>query len=363
MPEHWLGIRRHVCPNPGVGTHAGEMKVVLVAPPWLPVPPAGYGGTELVIDGLARGLDALGCDVTLFATGDSTCPVPTRSLHRTALGTGRSRTAAMLAHVLAAYDAVDAIAPDIVHDHTILGAYIAAESGRVAVTTNHNAFDDDANAVYRRIAGRVPVLALSEAHAQHAHGFTPAAAIHHGIDVEQYPPGPGGGGYAAFLGRISPKKGVHIAIAAAREAGIGLRIAAKITEAAEEEYYRRVIEPQLGDGIEFLGEVGGEAKQRLLGSAQCLLNPIQWDEPFGMVMIESMACGTPVVSTARGAAREIIDDGITGFAVTNERGLASAIADTEHLDRSTVRAVAQQRFSFARMAADHMRVYEEVMQR
>lgn len=337
------------------------MKVLLVAPPWLPVPPTGYGGTELVIDGLARGLEQLGHEVTLFATGDSTCPVPTHSWHRTALGTGRSQTAAMLAHIVTAYDVVDAVAPDIVHDHTILGAFAAATRGLPAVTTNHNAFDDDANAIYRRICERVPVLALSASHARHALGFTPLAAIHHGIDLDAYEIGRGSGGYAAFLGRISPKKGVHIAIAAAREAGIGLRIAAKITDSIEEEYFRRVIEPQLGDGIEFLGEVGGKAKQRLLGNAACLLNPIQWDEPFGMVMIEAMACGTPVVSTARGAAPELIDSGVTGYAVTDERDLASAITRTVRLDRQRVRDAARQRFSFQRMAAEHVRVYEEVL--
>ena len=339
------------------------MKVLLVAPPWLPVPPTGYGGTELVIDGLARGLQALGCEVTLFATGDSTCPVPVRSHHRAALGTGRSRTAAMLAHVLAAYDAADALAPDIVHDHTILGAYVAAEGGRVAITTNHNAFDDDANATYRRIADRVPVLALSRSHAGSARGFTPMASIHHGIDVDAQPVGSGDGGYAVFLGRIAPSKGVHVAIAAAREAGIPLRIAAKITEAAEEDYFRAVIEPELGDGIEFLGEVGGDAKRRLLGDACCLLNPIQWDEPFGMVMIEAMACGTPVVAMARGAAPEIIDAEVTGIAVTDERDLAPAIERALRMDRGAVRRVAHRRFSVARMAAAHLRAYEEVLGR
>lgn len=347
----------------GFGYCSIEMKVFLVAPPWLPVPPTGYGGTELVIDGLARALVELGHDVTLFTTGDSTCPVTRRSFHRSSLGTGQSRTAAMLAHVLAAYDVARAVKPDIVHDHTILGAYVAANTDLTAVTTNHNAFDDDANAIYRQIAKSVPVLALSQAHAKHADGFTPIASIHHGIDFAHYPQGAGGGGYAAFLGRISPKKGVHLAIEAAREAGIGLRIAAKITETAEEVYFRRVIEPQLGDGIEFLGEVGGDAKQRLLANAICLLNPIQWDEPFGMVMIEAMACGTPVISTARGAAPEIIDVGVTGFTVTDDRELAHTISRISALDRSGVRERAQERFSLHRMAQDHVRVYEKVLSR
>lgn len=337
------------------------MKVLIVAPPWLPVPPAAYGGTELVVDGLCRGLAALGHDVTLVATGDSTCPVPLRWHHREALGTGRSRTAGMLAHVLAAYDVADALAPDIIHDHTILGAYVASTTRHRAITTNHNAFDDDTNPVYRRIARRVPVIAISGSHARSARGFTPIAAIHHGLDTDAIAPGSGTGGYALFLGRISPAKGVHHAIEAAHAIGMPLRIAAKVTEQPERDYLARAIEPRLGAGATFLGEVGGDAKDRLIGEAAVLVNPIQWEEPFGMVMIEAMARGTPVVACARGAAREIVDPGITGILVESTSDLPAALLRAVELDRSAVRARARERFSLDRMAREHVRAYEHVL--
>lgn len=333
----------------------------MVAPPWLPVPPTGYGGTELVVDGLCRGLVALGHEVALFATGDSTCPVPTRWQHREHLGTGRSRTAGMLSHALAAYEAAATMRPDIVHDHTILGAYVAATAGATAITTNHNAFDEDANAIYRHIADRVPVIAISHSHERTASGFTPIAAIHHGIDVDAHAAGTGDGGYALFIGRISPSKGVHHAIDAARAIGMPLRIAAKVTEHQEREYFRRVIEPELGSGAEFLGEVGGEAKERLLGSAAVLVNPIQWDEPFGMVMVEAMAHGTPVVAIDRGAATEIVEPGLTGVLVEDPRDLPDAIVAARSLDRAAIRDRARQRFSLDRMAREHVAAYERVL--
>lgn len=333
----------------------------MVAPPWLPVPPTGYGGTELVVDGLCRGLVALGHDVTLFATGDSSCPVPLRWQHPEHLGTGRSRTAGMLSHALAAYDVAATLRPDIVHDHTILGAYVAAMTGMPALTTNHNPFDRDANAIYRRIADRVPVVAISRSHARAAEGFVPIAAIHHGIDVDGHGSGSGDGGFALFIGRISPSKGVHHAIRAARAVGMPLRIAAKVTEQGEREYFHRVIEPELGPGTAFLGEVGGAAKERLLGSATVLVNPIQWDEPFGMVMVEAMAHGTPVVATARGAAVEIVEPGITGILVEDARDLPDAILAARGLDRSRIRARARERFSLERMAREYVAAYERVL--
>lgn len=341
----------------------------MVAPPWLPVPPTGYGGTELVIDGLCRGLIALGHEVTLFTTGDSTCPVPMRFQHPQALGTGRSNTAGMLNHVLRAYDIADALEPDIVHDHTILGAYVASTRHHPAITTNHNPFDSDTNPIYSRLAAAVPVIAISNAHAATAHGFTPITAIHHGIDTEAMPLGDGSGGYALSLGRISPSKGIHLAIDAARAAGIPLRIAAKVTEQGEREYFHREIEPRLGDGIEFLGEVGGAVKVQLLREAACLLNPIQWDEPFGMVMVEAMACGTPVIATDRGAAAELVRDGVNGVLVSSRTepsnalvdSIAEAIRRALAFDRHKVRADAIDRFSLTRMARDHVVVYEHVL--
>ena len=185
--------------------------------------------------------------------------------------------------------------------------------------------------------------------------------IHHGIDVDAHPPGGGEGGYALFLGRMSPDKGVHTAAQVAGDAGMPLRIAAKMREPAERAYFREQVEPLLGNGIEYVGEVAGPAKLELLRDAVCLLNPIDWDEPFGMVMIEAMACGTPIVATPRGSTPELIDEGVTGFVRGSFDGLVGAVAKAGSLDRTRVREVAEDRFSADRMVAWHLQLYGRVI--
>jgi glycosyltransferase involved in cell wall biosynthesis len=229
------------------------------------------------------------------------------------------------------------------------------------VTTNHGPFGGELSTFYRMIQGTTPIIAISDRHAELAIGTRIAAVIHHGIDIDAYPLGDGAGGYAAFLGRMSPDKGVHTAALAARRAGVPLRIAAKMREAAEVAYFRDRVEPLLGDGIEYVGEIGYEDKVALLRDASCLINPIDWEEPFGMVIVEAMACGTPVVATPRGSAPELIDDGVTGFLRADEEGLAAAVRDAGSLDRAAVRAVAARRFTSERMAAEHEQLYRRAI--
>jgi glycosyltransferase involved in cell wall biosynthesis len=159
---------------------------------------------------------------------------------------------------------------------------------------------------------------------------------------------------------MSPDKGVHTAIAVARAAGVPLKIACKMQEPAEQVYFRAVVAPLLGGDVEFVGEVGGDQKLDLLAGARCLLNPIAWHEPFGMVMIEAMACGTPVVATPMGAVNEIVDDGVTGFVRATPGDLALAVVAAGELDRLACRQVAADRFSIARMAEEHVQLYEAV---
>lgn len=337
------------------------MRIAVIAPPWVAVPPAGYGGTERVVDDLCRALAADGHDVLLYATGDSSCPVERAWTYESALGTDRISATAELRHVTDAYDIVCQWGADIVHDHTMTGPFYAERFAHLSVvTTNHGPFDGDLGALYRRLAGRVPVIAISNHQALTARGIPVAAVIHHGVDVESFPVGTGRGGHALFLGRMNPDKGLHTAIRVARQAGIPLRIAAKMREKAEFEYFEQRIRPQLGGGIEYLGEVGGDAKLTLIGDALCLLNPIHWPEPFGMVMAEALACGTPVVATPEGAAPEIVDDGITGFLRTDEASLVTALGYVEGLDRRACRRAAESRFSARRMAADHARLFDAV---
>jgi len=338
----------------------GSLRVGIIAPPWLPVPPVAYGGTENVVDILARGLVTAGVDVLLVTTGDATCPVPRRWVFPHALGVGNGGVAEEACHVIGAYSMLGDV--DIVHDNSMVGPiYALSVPGPPVVTTNHGPFNEILTPVYRAISQRTPVIAISNHQASEADGVSIAAVIHHGIDVERIPFGTGTGGYAAFLGRMHPDKGIEKAITVARAAGMPLRIAAKMTELAEREYFKALVAPRLGGDIEFVGELGRTEKYELLKDAVCLLNPIRWAEPFGMVMIEAMACGTPVVTTNCGSAPEIVDDGETGFLCDDESSLVASLHRVISLDRSRCRAAVEQRFSSRRMAADHIALYRRLI--
>ena len=336
------------------------MRIVLVAPPWVAIPPTAYGGTEAVLDVLARGLERAGHDVLLFTTGDSTCPVTRDSILPHAIGVGVGGSATELRHVVHAYRA--AVGADIVHDHTLIGpVYADRFAGLPVVTTNHGPFQSELGDYYQAIAEGTPIIAISNHQASTATRTPIAAVIHHGVDPDRYPAGLGDGGYALFLGRMCPEKGIPAAVHAARRAGMPLRIAAKMSEPAEKLYFERCVKSLLGGDIEFVGEVGGVDKVNLIGGAVCLLNPIDWPEPFGMVMVEALACGTPVVATHMGAAPEIVDDGVTGFIRSTEEDLAWAVQASQNLDRGACRAAVTGHFSAERMVAEHVALYEQVI--
>jgi glycosyltransferase involved in cell wall biosynthesis len=313
-----------------------------------------------MLDELARGLVGAGHDVVLFATGDSTCPVTTSWVHPHAMGLSGVGPLAELNQVIAAYRSL--VDCDVIHDHTLAGPLYAARFPRLAVvTTNHLPFDPSLTPLYSAIAERVPVVAISHHQASTASGLPIAEVIHHGVNVDAYPVGTGGGGYAAFLGRMHPAKGVDLAIHAARAVGMPLLIAAKMRDEGEVAYFQERVRPLLGGDVEYLGEVGGADKLELLGSAACLLNPIQWPEPFGMVMLESLACGTPVITTGRGAAPEIVDDGVTGFLCEDEPSLTDALRRAADIDRRTCRTSAEERFSAKRMVERHVALYRRLI--
>lgn len=338
------------------------MRIALIAPPWLPVPPPAYGGTEAVVDRLARGFVDAGHEVCLFTTGDSTCPVPRAwSLdHSVAERMGDSVTE--LRHVVHAYEAVKGF--DIVHDHTVVGPTYSLRFGDLpVVTTNHGPFNDDLKVVYRSIAGRVPIIAISHDQADTAGDIPIAAVIHHGVDPDLFPVGAGEGGYFCFLGRMAATKGVLEAVLAARDAGVPLLIAAKNREPLEKQYFEREVRPLLGRDIEYCGEIGGKEKLDLLAGARALLNPIQWHEPFGLVMIEALACGTPVLAFPNGAAPEIIDHGITGFLCHDLPDLVARIGQVDELDRRACRAAVEGHFSTDRMVAEHLELYSSILRR
>jgi glycosyltransferase involved in cell wall biosynthesis len=346
------------------------MKIGIVASPWVSVPPSGYGGTEAVIDQLARGFAAAGHDVMLCTTGDSTCPVSRRHAFERAQGERIGQATTELRHVIAAYETLAGWGADVVHDHTNLGPFYAhsrsaGDQAATVVTTNHGPFDGDLVDLYRVLAPQVPVIAISHDQARTAGPHLPlAAVIHHGLDLDAYPPGDGAGDdrgpYFLFLGRIVADKGVDHAARAVRAIGGRLLIAAKMREPAERRFFAERVEPLLGDDVVYLGEVRPEDKLRLLGGATALVNPLRWAEPFGMVMIEALACGTPVVAYRTASAPEIVDDGRTGLLCDDLAGLAAALTVVDRLDRDECRAAVASRFTTGRMVRDHLDLFERI---
>lgn len=310
----------------------------------------------MVIAELCDALTDLGHEVLLFATGDSQSRFGHGWVYPEALGMRGIRPAAELYQALIAREIAASEGVDVIHDHTVAGTVL--ESRLPTVFTQHQRFTEESRPLYQ-IAQRngARVVAISSSHAQEA-GFGVDAVVHHGLDPSRYSVGSGEGGYAAFVGRMAPEKGVHLAIDIARAAGLELRIAAKMQEQLEVEYFRDEVEPRLGGDVQYLGELDFDAKVALLGAAQFLLNPIQWAEPFGLIAIEAMACGTPVMTTPFGAIPEIVVDGVTGF-VRPLEDLGGLVEKLTAIDRKSCRLLVEQEFSSQRMAHDYVRVYEK----
>ncbi|MEZ2388292.1 glycosyltransferase family 4 protein [bacterium RCC_150] len=337
------------------------MRIGLVAPPWIPVPPPAYGGTEAIVDTLARGFAAAGHDVLLAAASGSTCPVPKvpgpPATDGSKIGDGLDE----LRHSVFAFEAMEDV--DVIHDHTLSGPLYRHRPGSIPIAaTAHLPFsDDNFSSIYRAMAADTALIAISHHQADSAPGIKIRKVIHHGIDTGSVPIGAGDGGYASFLGRMHPGKGLPEAIEAARLAQVPLRIAAKMYSAEEHEYYSTVVAPLLGPDVEYLGELNSTEKFVFLGGSIALINPIQWSEPFGMAMIEALATGTPVVSTPRASAPEIVSDGVTGYLRSTPAELAKGLLAAAGLDRRECRLAAETYFSAARMVSEHLALYEELL--
>src|SRR3954449_8197183 len=298
------------------------MRIGLIAAPWIPVPPPNYGGTELVVDHIARGLAARGHDVRLFTLPQSTCPVDTAwVLPKAAEPMGFTVPEAQ--HVLAAYKAFDDV--DVIHDHTVLGPALAAGHKHPdipVVFTNHNLVTPQTRPLLHAASAAGSLVAISHDQYSRDPDIEVTDVIHHGIDLDSYPFGPGGGGYAMFLGRMNPDKGPERAIRIARAAGVPLVLCAKMWEPGEHTFFEEVVEPMLGPDIDLRLSVKHDEMVELLRHAEAVVNPICWNEPFGLVMAEALSSGTPVLAFPRGAAPEIIEHGVTGWLGRDEEELA-----------------------------------------
>ena len=336
------------------------MRIAQVAPPWLAVPPKGYGGVELVVSLLADGLTERGHDVTLFATGDSTTKGALEYVFETAPGPKlinsiwHDTRQALLAYA-------DPTRFDAFHLHSPFGALVAAaQVPTPTVHTLHGPFTREMKELYAQVADRLWFVAISERQRSFMPELRYAGVVYNGIDLSRYPYRDGGekDDYVLFLGRTSPDKGALRAVRAAKLAGRRLVMAVKVADPEEHEHWRNEITPELQEGTEVHGEITHDEKVEMVSRARAVLFPIQWEEPFGLVMTEAMACGTPVIGHPFGAAPEVIADGETGFLVDTVEEIAERIDRVGEIDARACRERVETRFSKEAMVSGYERAFE-----
>jgi len=341
------------------------MRIAVVAPCWFPVPPVGYGGIEWVVSLLADGLVDSGHDVTLFASGDSHTKANLAYAHAAAPSEWIGRSFWELRHVLHCFERADEF--DVVNDHSgPLAATLGAAIDTPLVHTVHGPLEGEPGLLYDQVAAVAPdtaLVSLSMNQRKPRPNLNWIANCPNALDLSVYPFRPYRGDYLLFLGRLSPDKGAHRAVAVAMEAELPLKIAGKMREPKEHEYFAEFVEPHLGDGIEWLGEVSHGQKVELLQHARATLFPIEWEEPFGLVMIESMACGTPVIATSRGAVPEVIEHGRSGIVVDDYRLIPAALEEADRLDPRELRRYVEERFSPLRMVRDYSKAFRLAAER
>jgi glycosyltransferase involved in cell wall biosynthesis len=339
------------------------MRIAQIAPPWITVPPAGYGGTEWVVKQLCDGLVERGHDVTLFATGDSTTKARLRALYPSQMPTRIGVTAFDARHVAFALDEIMTDGGyDLVHDHSgflvvMLSRYLTLPP---ILHTIHCAFDAVAYPFYEQFKSAVAYNAISTYHQSQAPaGMNWAGVVHNAIDLEQWPLTRHKDDYLLAFGRICEDKGFHVAIEVARRTGSKL-IMAGVVQEQYRPYFEARIEPELDDQIVFEGEVSDERKRELFAHARGFLFPILWPEPFGLVMIEAMATGTPVIALRNGSVPEVVADGLTGFVVDDADAMAAAVERLPEIDPAACRRHVEQNFTIARMIDGYERAYANV---
>jgi glycosyltransferase involved in cell wall biosynthesis len=341
------------------------MRIAQVAPLYESVPPRLYGGTERVVSWLTEELVSQGHKVTLFASGDSLTTARLVPVCAQALRLNR-RCVDPLAHHINLVEQVlqEKLDFDILHFHIdYLHFPISRSLDLSQITTLHGSLDiPDLVPLYREFS-EMPVVSISEAQRTPLPWINWQGTVYHGLPEASLLPGTGRGEYLAFLGRISPEKGVDQAIAIAKQSGMPLKIAAKI-DRVDREYFEENVKHLMDCSlIEFIGEIGDSEKNEFLGNASALLFPINWSEPFGIVMIEALACGLPIIAYPFGSVPEIVENGVTGFLVDGVEDAVDAVLRISSIDRAKCRQQFEERFTASRMAQDYVTVYERIVER
>jgi glycosyltransferase involved in cell wall biosynthesis len=333
----------------------------MVAPPWFRVPPKAYGGIEEVVADLTRALLARGHQVTLIGAGHDGTP---GEFLRTYQHPPSERLGEPLPEVIHAAAAARLLADldvDVVHDHTLAGPLTATGRRAPTVATMHGPMDGELGDYYRQFGTSISLVSISHDQRLRAPDLNWIGTVYNGLDVNSFPYREGKEDWVLFLGRFNPEKGAHLAIDAARAAGRRIMLAGKINEPAEEEYFEQAIQPRLGDDVTYVGETDATGKRELYAKAACVLFPVRWPEPFGMVMIEAMACGTPVVALRCGSVPEVVVDGRTGIICDTVEELPSCIDAAIELEPAACRAHVARSFDLTSMAEGYEKVYQMLL--
>ncbi|SCF08933.1 Glycosyltransferase involved in cell wall bisynthesis [Micromonospora echinospora] len=345
--------------NHSSAAREGPLRIAMVVPPWYPVPPSGYGGLEQVVAGLVDGLVDRGHRVTVFGAGarhgTDAAYVPTvGELQHERLGESLPE----LAHLARVHRALDPARFDVVHDHTTIGPLMADRRSLPTVATVHGNPVGEYGDVLSQVPPSVGLVAISHAQRRLNTGLPWVGTVHNALETALFPrkhaPGTGP---VLWLARFSPDKGPEVAVAACRAAGLPLVLAGKCNEPGERRHYTEVVEPLLGPDVRVVFDADRETCLRLLVEARCLIMPIQWDEPFGMVMVEAMATGTPVVALNRGAVPEVVRPGVTGLVCDRPEELPAALREAARLRPEDCVAHVAEHFSAAGMARGYEAVY------
>lgn len=344
------------------------LRIVLVAPPYFDIPPKGYGGTEAVVADLADALVKRGHHVTVLGAGEPGTAARFVPLWDDALSDRLGQPFPEVMHALKVRRAIERIAEtdgvDVVHDHTFAGPLNAAvyrSLGLPTVVTVHGPIDDDLYPYYRELGPDVGLIAISDRQRELAPDLNWVGRVHNALRIDEWPFRADKGDYALFLGRYAPYKGAHLALDAAHEAGIPLVLAGKCDEPSEQAFFDEYVRPRLTPNDHVFGQADATSKRKLLAGARCLLFPIQWEEPFGMVMIEAMACGTPVVALRGGAVPEVVVDCVTGFVCDKPDDLPDAIHKASTIDPATCRRHVAGHFAVGQFGSGYERIYRSVV--
>ncbi|WP_067169326.1 glycosyltransferase family 4 protein [Microtetraspora niveoalba] len=342
--------------NPRRKGHGG-LRIAMIAPPWYEVPPRGYGGIESMVADLVAGLVRRGHQVTLIGAGRG---VDLRTYEQPP----SQRIGDPMPEVLHAAKVermLEDLVVDVVHDHSLAGPLGAGSRSAPTVVTCHGTVTGEMGDYYRALDTSVALVAISSAQRARDPRLDWAGRVHNAVNVATFPFRDLKEDWVLWLGRFNPDKGAHLAIEAARAVGRRIVLAGKRSEEIEHSYFEAYVKPRLGQGVQYVGEADADLKRELLSKARCLLFPLQWEEPFGMTMIEAMACGTPVVALSRGSVPEIVVDGVTGFVRGALAELPAAIEAAERLDPAVCRAHVARHFDVPVMARGYERVYHRVV--